>query len=131
MFRKYLFSMLLVVAVIFLSLTVGMMICLKENFFLGLYHATVGIYREIGLKGILVGVLLYPLALSSAVFFARVCLGLRPLHVMFMATSVHLILKIIGLFDYIAEAAGGAVIVVAVPATVLAVFWVFYIFVLN
>ena len=131
MFKKYLFSMHLVVAVIFLSLTVGMMISLKENFFLGFYHSTVGIYREIGLKGILVGVLLYPLALSSVVFFARVYLGLRPLHVMFMATSVHLIFKIIGLLDYIAEVAGGAEIVVAVPATVLAIFWLFYIFVLS
>lgn len=131
MFKKYLFSMLLVVAVIFLSLTVGMMISLKENFFLGFYHSTVGIYREIGLKGILVGVLLYPLALSSVVFFARVYLGLRPLHVMFMATSVHLLFKITGLFDYIAEAAGGAEIFVAVPATFLAIFWLFYIFVLN
>lgn len=131
MFKKYLISMILVVAVIFLSLTVGMMICLKENFFLGFYHATVGIYREIGLKGILVGVLLYPLSISSAVFFARVYLGLRPLYVMFMATSVHLIFKIIGLLDYIAEVAGGAVIVVTVPATVLAIFWLFYLFVLN
>lgn len=131
MFKKYLISMILVVAVIFLSLTVGMMICLKENFFLGFYHATVGIYREIGLKGILVGALLYPLSISSAVFFARVYLGLRPLHVMFMATTMHLIFKAIGLFDYIAEAAGGAVIVVAVPATVLAIFWLFYLFVLN
>lgn len=131
MFKKYLFSMFLVVAAIFISLTVGMMICLKENFFLGVYHATVGIYREIGLKGILLGVLLYPLALSSAIFFARVYLKLRPLHVIFMATSVHLIFKIVGLLDYIAEAAGGAEIVVAVPATVLAIFWLFYIFVLN
>lgn len=131
MFKKYLISMILVVAAIFLSLTVGMMICLKENFFLGVYHATVGIYSEIGLKGILVGILLYPLALSSAIFFARVYLKLRPLHVIFMATSVHLIFKIIGLLDYIAEAAGGAEIVVAVPATVLAIFWLFYIFVLN
>lgn len=131
MFKKYVISMILVVAMIFLSLTVGMMICLKENFFLGFYHSTVGIYREIGLKGILVGVLFYPISLSSAIFFARVYLGLRPLHVMFMATSVHLIFKIIGLFDYIAEAAGGGVIVVAVPATVLAIFWLFYIFVLN
>lgn len=131
MFKKYLFSMLLVVAAIFLSLTVGMMICLKENFFLGVYHATVGIYSEIGLKGILVGVLLYPLALASAIFFARVYLKLRPLHVIFMATSVHLIFKIVGLLDYIAEAAGGAEIVVAVPATVLAIFWLFYLFVLN
>lgn len=131
MFKKYLFSMLLVVAVIFFSLTVGMMICLKENFFLGFYHSTVGIYREIGLKGILVGVLLYPVSLSSVIFFARVYLGLRPLHVMFMATSMHLIFKIIGLLDYIAEVVGGAVIVVAVPATVLAIFWLFYIFVLN
>lgn len=131
MFKKYLISMILVVAAIFLSLTVGMMICLKENFFLGVYHATVGIYSEIGLKGILVGILLYPLALSSAIFFARVYLKLRPLHVIFMATSVHLIFKIVGLLDYIAEAAGGAVIVVAVPATVLAIFWLFYLFVLN
>lgn len=131
MFRKYLFSMLLVVAVIFFSLTVGMMMCLKENFFLGFYHATVGIYSEIGWRGIFAGVLLYPLALSSAIFFARVYLGLRPLHVMFMATSVHLLFKVFGLLDYIAEAAGGAVIIVAVPATVLAIFWLFYVFVVN
>lgn len=131
MFKKYLISMILVVAVIFLSLTVGMMICLKENFFLGFYHATVGMYREIGLKGILVGVLLYPLSLASAVFFAGVYLGLRPLHVLFMTVSVHLLFKIIGLLDYIVEAAGGFEIVIAVPATVIAILYGFYIFVLN
>ncbi len=131
MFKRYLFWMMLVVAVIFLALTVGMMIILKENFFLGFYHATVGMYWEIGLKGILVGVLLYPLSLASALFFAGVYLGLRPLHVLFMAISVHLLFKIIGLFDYMVEAAGGFEIVVAVPAIVLGILCAFYVFVLS
>lgn len=131
MFKKYLFSMLLVVAVIFLSLTVGMMICLKENFFLAFYHATVGIYREIGLKGILVGVLLYPLSLVSAIFFARSYLKLSFLHTMFMAIAVTLLFKVIGLLDYIYEVAGGTVIVVVIPVTAIVIFCLFYIFVLN
>lgn len=123
--------MFFVVAVIFLSLTVSMMIILKENFFLGFYHATVGIYREIGFKGIFIGVLLYPLALASSIFFAKVYLQLCPLHVLFMATSVTLLFKIIGLLDYIAKVAGGAAIVVAIPVTIIGILYGFYVFVLN
>lgn len=129
--KNYLLSMFLVVTGIFLFFTFAMMYFLKENFFLGAYHATVGIYRKIGLKGIFIGVLLYPLLLTSVIYFARFYLNLPFWYVVCMAASLTLLFKVIGLLDYIGEVAGGAVIVVTVPVTIIGILYGFYVFVLH
>lgn len=131
MFRKYLSLIFFVVVVIFLSVTVGFMICLNENFVKAAYYATVGVYRDMGLRGILIGILLYPLSLASVIFLGSTVLKLKPLHVFFMIVSMHLLFTVTGLLDYILEIANGFEIIIAVPAAIIAFLYTIYVFVLN